>query len=62
MPACLRMLRSVPIGTSVLGLPATVTVPGFVGCRYWRWLPLVRTRYQPSASMNLRISLTFRAT
>lgn len=32
MPACLRMFRSVPVGTSVLGLPATVTVPGFAGC------------------------------
>jgi hypothetical protein len=38
-PACLRMLPSVPGATSWLGLPATVTPPGLVGCRYWRWLP-----------------------
>ena len=31
-PACLRMLLSVPGGTSRLGSPATVTVPDFVGC------------------------------
>ena len=30
-PACLRMLFSVPGGTSTLSLPATVTVPGFDG-------------------------------
>jgi len=36
------MLANVPAGTSMLGLPATVTVPGFVGCRNWRWLPCVR--------------------
>lgn len=29
-PACLRMLPNVPGGTSTLGLPDTVTVPGFV--------------------------------
>lgn len=30
-PACFQMLPSVPIGTSMLNLPATVTVPGFDG-------------------------------
>lgn len=35
-PACFQMLASVPTGTSTLGLPATVTVPGFVGCLNWR--------------------------
>lgn len=30
-PACLRALLKVPGGISTLGLPATVTVPGFVG-------------------------------
>ena len=29
-PACLRALLSVPIGTSTLSLPDTVTVPGLV--------------------------------
>lgn len=28
IPACLRILRSVPVGMSVLGLPARVTVFG----------------------------------
>jgi hypothetical protein len=50
MPACLRMLRSVPIGKSLLGLPGTVTRPRFVGCLYWRWLPLTTTRRQSSLS------------
>ena len=30
-PACFQMLPSVPVGTSTLKLPATVTVPGFDG-------------------------------
>jgi hypothetical protein len=30
-PACFSALLSVPGGTSTLGFPATVTVPGFVG-------------------------------
>jgi hypothetical protein len=30
-PACFRILWSVPIGISMLSLPATVTVPVFVG-------------------------------
>lgn len=30
-PACFRALLSVPCGTSMLGLPETVTVPGLVG-------------------------------
>ena len=36
-----------------------VTLPGLVGCLYWRWLPLVATKYQPSASIILIISRTF---
>lgn len=32
MPACFRMLRSVPIGKSLLGLPDTVTTPGLLAC------------------------------
>ena len=32
-PACFSTLLSVPGGTSTPGLPATVTIPGFVGCR-----------------------------
>ena len=58
--ACLRMLRSVPGGNSALGLPTIVTRPGFSGCLYCRWLPAVLTRYQPSASISLIISRTFR--
>src|ERR1700733_403006 len=38
IPACLRMLRSVPAGKTLLGLPATVTRPGLSGCLYCRWL------------------------
>jgi hypothetical protein len=30
-PACFRVLIKVPVGTSVLGFPATVTVPGLNG-------------------------------
>ena len=30
-PACFKTLFSVPGGTSIPGLPATVTVPDFVG-------------------------------
>jgi hypothetical protein len=54
------MLRSAPGGNSALGLPAIVTRPGFSGCLYCRWLPAVVTRYQPSASISLIISRTFR--
>src|SRR5215468_2415017 len=61
-PACLRMLRSVPGGNSALGLPAIVTRPGLRGCLYCRWLPTVTTMYQPSASISLIISRTFRGT
>ena len=31
-PACLRILLSVPFGTSMDGCPDTVTSPGFAGC------------------------------
>src|SRR5262252_7069831 len=61
-PACLRMLRSVPGGNSAVGLPAIVTRPGLSGCLYCRWLPTVVIRYQPSASISLIISRTFRGT
>src|SRR5215813_115673 len=61
-PACLRMLRSVPGVNSALGLPAIVTRPGLSGCLNCRWLPAVVTRYQPSASISLIISRTFRGT
>lgn len=30
--ACFHILFSVPIGTSILGLPETVTVPSLSGC------------------------------
>jgi len=58
-PACLRTLFKVPRGISSEGCPATVTVPGFLECLYWRWLPRVLSRYQPSSSMNLMTSRTF---
>jgi len=41
------------------GLPGTVTLPGLIGWRYWRWLPRVVTCSQPSASMSLMIARTF---
>jgi hypothetical protein len=44
---------------SRLGLPATVTSPGFTGCLYCRWLPLVRARRQPSSCGSLLNSTTF---
>ena len=43
----------------MLAFPETVTVPAFVGCLNWRWLPFVRARYQPSSSKALMTSLTF---
>src|SRR5262245_34275984 len=58
-PACFKMLFKVPGATSSDGLPATVTRPGFLGCLYWRWLPRVATRNQPSASISLTTSRTF---
>jgi len=46
---------------STLGFPDTVTVPGLL--RWWncRWLPLVRTWNQPSASSRAMSPLTFTA-
>ena len=35
-PACFMTLAHVPRGRSSPGLPAMVTVPGLLGCRYWR--------------------------
>jgi hypothetical protein len=58
-PACLRMLFSVPGGTSRLGLPATVTVPGLTECVYCRWLPAVLASLQPSCSSSLITSRNF---
>src|SRR5215475_10421696 len=46
----------------VRSLPAIVTRPRFSECLYCRWLPTVVTRYQPSASISLIISRTFRGT
>ena len=53
------MLFNVPGATSSLGLPGTVTRPGFTGCLYCRWLPRVATRNQPLACSIRRISLIF---
>ena len=49
----------VPGASSSPGLPAMVTNPRLVGCLNWRWLPRVRSRYQPSASINLIAYRTF---
>jgi len=58
-PACLRILFCVPGARSSLGFPAIVTTPFFLSCLYCRWLPRVRSRYQPSSSMSLIIARTF---
>ena len=57
-PDCFTMLAHVPAGRSSPGFPGMVTVPGLTGCRYWRWLPLVRTMCHPSRSMRRMASLT----
>ena len=41
-PACFRMLASVFGFKVALGLPATVTSPGFTGCVKFRWEPDMR--------------------
>src|SRR6266498_3973240 len=58
-PACFSTLFTVLGGMSIPGLPATVTVPGLLGCRNWRWLPLVRTNIHPSDSIREIKSRTF---
>lgn len=50
-PACFQMLFRVPDARSALGLPATVTRPGFSGCLNWRWLPFVECSDQPAPSI-----------
>lgn len=59
MPACLSMLRKVSSFKSSDGFPATVTLPGSLGCLYCRWLPLVLTSTQPALSSNRITSATF---
>jgi hypothetical protein len=58
-PDCFRILLSVPDAKSSLGLPATVTRPGLVGCLNCRWLPRVACKYQPSSCNKRRTSDTF---
>ena len=53
------MLFCVPAAKSSPAFPATVTVPDLLACLYCRWLPLVRTRCQPSFSRILISSLIF---
>lgn len=60
VPDCFKILAHVPGGRSSPGLPAIVTVPGLTGCRYWRWLPRVRTNRQPSRSIRRIASRTLR--
>ena len=57
-PACFMTLAHVPSGRSSPGFPAIVTVPGLLGCRYWRWLPLVRINDHPSCSTRRIASRT----
>ena len=54
-----RMLPSPPGASSRLGLPATVTRPGFVGWRNCRCLPRCTTCRQPSGSSTRITSRTF---
>jgi hypothetical protein len=42
-------------GNSLGRFPGIVTRPGFSGCLYCRWLPLVATRIHPSDSMPGRV-------
>src|SRR5437660_2730817 len=58
-PACLSMAFNVPGGTSRLGLPTTVTVPGLLECLYCRWLPRVRASRHPSSARSRITSPTF---
>ena len=58
-PACSRTLLSVPMASSSPRCPGTVTSPRFAECLNCRWLPRIRTWYQPSASSSRRTSLTF---
>jgi hypothetical protein len=60
-PAWRRMLARVPALRSFPRLPATVTVPAFVGWRNSRWLPAWRSRCQPSARSMSIASRTFTA-
>src|SRR5262245_26920998 len=59
-PACFNMLFNVPGAKSCPGLPAIVTRPGLIGCRNWRWLPLVATWTHPSSPISLMTSRTFK--
>src|SRR5690349_21527999 len=58
-PACFQILLRVPRGTSSDNLPETVTSPVLAPCLNWRWLPLMRTIYQPSVWSCLITSRTF---
>jgi len=52
---------SVPVGTSSPGCPGIVTTFGLEACLKWRWLPVVRTCFHPSASISFTRSRTFTA-
>src|SRR5450755_1708746 len=49
-----------PVATRRSACLLSSLVPALAGALYCRWLPAVVTRYQPSASMSLMISRTFR--
>ena len=53
------MLFSVPLGTSLPGFPATVTLPRLTGCLYCRWLPSCTNNRHPSFSSMVITSLNF---
>lgn len=57
--ACRRIDLSVLGCTSSEGAPATVTVPLLTRWRNCRWLPRVRSRYQPSFCSRRRTSRIF---
>src|SRR6266852_5857347 len=54
-PACFKTLFNVPGGTARVSLPpaGTVTVPDFVAWRNCIWLPVTRSKNQPSSSNRL---------
>lgn len=43
----------------VASLPGSVTKPGLLGRLYWRWLPRVWSKNQPSCCSSLMTSRTF---
>ena len=57
-PDCFKTLFQVPGGKSSVIAPAMFINPTFKGCLYCRWLPLVRSKNQPSRWIKRMASLT----